>query len=582
MTSGAEVEAEVHEHAAGGDVPHAVEEPEQRTAEERRAERARPEDRGAGARGGPGRAGVRGPCPESAARRAGVRGGPGRAGERLAGAGGVGARERGGPGAPRRRSRSPVPTTEGSVALALPPEPAPSPRASRAPWPPPPRPRPPTQRPETAAGERRAPRENREAAREAREARREQKDREREKEREKDKARKQREEQQRKRDEEKSKPRKTAKIEELLKVGQEVVVQISKDPIGTKGARLTSHISIPGRHLVFMPTVDHVGISRRISNEKERRRLREIVDRLRPPGTGFIVRTVAENVPQEKLETDIRFLIEVWNQVVRRNEKRGGPGLLHPDLDLILRATRDLFAHDVEKLVVDDREEYERILGFVTAQDPALKDRVVLHETDEPIFDAYGIEHELQPRHPAQGVAQERRLPHHRPGRGAHRHRRQLGPLRRQEEPRGDDHQDQRRGGQGDRLPAAAAQHRRHHHLRLHRHGEAAEPGQGLQVAAGGAGPGQGQDQRAAHLRAGPGGDDAQARARVHRPRAARGLPVLRRQGLREDGDHGLPTRSSGRSAARRRATRTPRWSSTATPRWRGCSRARSGRSCGT
>jgi len=145
-----------------------------------------------------------------------------------------------------------------------------------------------------------------------------------------------------------------------------------------------------------MPTVDHVGISRRISNEKERKRLREIVDRFRPPGTGFIVRTVAENVPQEKLETDIRFLIEVWNQVVRRNEKRGGPGLLHPDLDLILRATRDLFAHDVEKLVVDDREEYERILGFVNAQDPALKDRVVLHESDEPIFDAYGIEHELQ------------------------------------------------------------------------------------------------------------------------------------------------------------------------------------------
>ncbi|MHB8872749.1 MAG: Rne/Rng family ribonuclease, partial [Myxococcaceae bacterium] len=167
------------------------------------------------------------------------------------------------------------------------------------------------------------------------------------------------------------------------------------DPIGTKGARLTSHISIPGRHLVFMPTVDHVGISRRIANEKERRRLREIVDRLRPPGTGFIVRTVAENVPQEKLESDIRFLIEVWNETVRRNEKRGGPGLLHPDLDLILRATRDLFAQDVESLVIDDRDEYERVLSFVTAQDPALKDRVLLHDSEEPIFDAYGIEQEI-------------------------------------------------------------------------------------------------------------------------------------------------------------------------------------------
>jgi ribonuclease G len=293
------------------------------------------------------------------------------------------------------------PATEGSVAVALSQEPTsatPSEPAAAAAVAPAeaaaPRPEK-AEKPETTAGERRAPRENREAAREAREGRREQKDREREKERgEKDKPRGKQE--QRKRDEEKSKPRKTAKIEELLKVGQEVVVQISKDPIGTKGARLTSHISIPGRHLVFMPTVDHVGISRRISNEKERKRLREIVDRLRPPGTGFIVRTVAENVPQEKLESDIRFLIEVWNQVVRRNEKRGGPGLLHPDLDLILRATRDLFAHDVEKLVVDDREEYERILGFVNAQDPALKDRVVLHESDEPVFDAYGIEHELQ------------------------------------------------------------------------------------------------------------------------------------------------------------------------------------------
>jgi len=199
------------------------------------------------------------------------------------------------------------------------------------------------------------------------------------------------------RDRKKEPPRKQAKIEDLLKVGQEVLVQVSKDPIGTKGARVTSHISIPGRHLVFMPTVDHVGISRRISNEKERRRLREIVDRLRPPGTGFIVRTVAENVPQEKLEADIRFLIEVWNDTVRKSAKGGNrPGLMHPDLDLILRATRDLFAQDVEQLIIDDRDEWERVQGFVVAQDTALKDRVVLHEGEEPIFDAYGIEEEIK------------------------------------------------------------------------------------------------------------------------------------------------------------------------------------------
>lgn len=191
-------------------------------------------------------------------------------------------------------------------------------------------------------------------------------------------------------------PRKEAKIENLLKVGQEVLVQVSKDPIGTKGARVTAHISIPGRHLVFMPTVDHVGISRRIGNEKERRRLREIVDRLRPPGTGFIVRTVAENVPSDKLEADIRFLIEVWNETVRKSEKTHRAALVHPDLDLILRATRDLFAQDVEQLIIDDRDEYDRVLGFVMAQDPALKERVKLHEGEEPIFDAFGIEEEIK------------------------------------------------------------------------------------------------------------------------------------------------------------------------------------------
>ncbi len=196
--------------------------------------------------------------------------------------------------------------------------------------------------------------------------------------------------------ERKFEPKKQARIEDLLKVGQEVTVQISKDPIGTKGARITSHISIPGRHLVFMPTVDHVGISRRISNEKERRRLRETVDRLRPEGTGFIVRTVAENVPQDKLEADIRFLIEVWNETVRKAAKIHKAGLLHADLDLILRATRDLFARDVEKLVIDDADEYARVQSFVSAQDQSLKDRVGFHDSEEPIFDAYGIEEEVK------------------------------------------------------------------------------------------------------------------------------------------------------------------------------------------
>ncbi|MFL5433564.1 MAG: Rne/Rng family ribonuclease, partial [Myxococcales bacterium] len=185
-------------------------------------------------------------------------------------------------------------------------------------------------------------------------------------------------------------------IQDLLKEGQEVIVQVAKDPIGTKGARITSHISLPGRHLVFMPTVDHIGISRRIEKEGERRRLRDIVDRMRPEGTGFIVRTVAESVEAPKLEADIRFLIQVWNEIIRTKDKVGAPALLHPDLDLILRATRDLFTADVHKLVIDDRDEYERILRFVKEQAPHLESQIESYQGEEPIFDAYGIEQELK------------------------------------------------------------------------------------------------------------------------------------------------------------------------------------------
>jgi len=196
--------------------------------------------------------------------------------------------------------------------------------------------------------------------------------------------------------EERRGPKESKSIQDLLKEGQEVIVQVAKDPIGTKGARITSHISLPGRHLVFMPTVDHIGISRRIEKEGERRRLREIVDRMRPEGTGFIVRTVAENVEAPKLEADIRFLIQVWNEIIRTKDKVGAPALLHPDLDLILRATRDLFTADVGKLVIDDRDEYDRILRFVKEQAPHLESQIELYRGEEPIFDAYGIEQELK------------------------------------------------------------------------------------------------------------------------------------------------------------------------------------------
>src|SRR3954466_12746341 len=122
-----------------------------------------------------------------------------------------------------------------------------------------------------------------------------------------------------------------ARIEDLLKEGQEIVVQVTKEPISTKGARTTRYVSLPGRHLVFMPTVDHIGISRRISSDKERRRLRDIVESMRPAGTGFIVRTGAEGVSEKELRSDMEFLIKLWNSVVQRAENVRCPAPLYND-----------------------------------------------------------------------------------------------------------------------------------------------------------------------------------------------------------------------------------------------------------
>jgi ribonuclease G len=186
-----------------------------------------------------------------------------------------------------------------------------------------------------------------------------------------------------------------ARIEDLLKEGQEIVVQVTKEPISTKGARTTRYVSLPGRHLVFMPTVDHVGISRRISSDKERRRLREIVDSMRPPGSGFIVRTVADGVSERELKADMEFLIKLWNEVVRRAEGGRCPALIYNDLDLLLRTVRDLFTADVEKLIIDSRSEYERVKKFIAAFMPDFAGNIELYDGTDPIFDGFGIEIEI-------------------------------------------------------------------------------------------------------------------------------------------------------------------------------------------
>lgn len=184
-------------------------------------------------------------------------------------------------------------------------------------------------------------------------------------------------------------------IEDVLQEGQEILVQVSKEPIGTKGARITSHISLPGRHLVLMPTVDHVGVSRRIEEEKERKRLRDLVQSIKPAGYGFIVRTVSEGASQEKLKSEMDFLLQLWEQVLEKKKKAPTPSLLHSDLDISLRAVRDLFTNDVDKLIIDSREEYEKIVHFIDLFMPKLKPAVELYQEDEPIFEAYGIEMEI-------------------------------------------------------------------------------------------------------------------------------------------------------------------------------------------
>jgi len=186
-----------------------------------------------------------------------------------------------------------------------------------------------------------------------------------------------------------------ARIEDLLKEGQEIVVQVTKEPISTKGARTTRYVSLPGRHLVFMPTVDHIGISRRIASDKERRRLRDIVESMRPPGSGFIVRTVAEGISEKELKSDMEFLIKLWNEVVKRSESGRCPALIYNDLDLLLRTVRDMFTPDVEKLIIDSRSEYDRVKKFIAALMPDFTGHIELYDGTDPIFDGYGIEIEI-------------------------------------------------------------------------------------------------------------------------------------------------------------------------------------------
>src|SRR5512139_1082736 len=187
----------------------------------------------------------------------------------------------------------------------------------------------------------------------------------------------------------------TLPIEDLLSEGQEILVQVSKEPLGTKGTRITSHISLPGRYLVFMPTVDHVGISRRIKDEKERKRLRETVLGMKPPASGFIVRTASEGAAPEEVRNDMDFLLRLWANVQKKRENSSAPSLIHSDLTMVLRVIRDILSSQVNRIIIDSKEEHDNIISFITSYMPKEKYEITLYEKQEPIFDAYGIEVEI-------------------------------------------------------------------------------------------------------------------------------------------------------------------------------------------
>jgi ribonuclease G len=188
-------------------------------------------------------------------------------------------------------------------------------------------------------------------------------------------------------------------ITDLLSEGQEILVQIAKEPIAKKGARITSHIALPGRFLVYMPTVEHVGVSRKIESDTERHRLRKLIQMLRAeediPSGGFIVRTAGVGISEKELREDVRYLVRTWLDIRSSAEKSKAPALVHRDLDLVQRLLRDQLSDDFESIRVDSEEEYQAIIEFVNRIQPRLVKRVKLYTKEQPILEAYGVQAEI-------------------------------------------------------------------------------------------------------------------------------------------------------------------------------------------
>ncbi|HUK49100.1 MAG TPA: Rne/Rng family ribonuclease [Terriglobales bacterium] len=191
-------------------------------------------------------------------------------------------------------------------------------------------------------------------------------------------------------------PQNLPQITDLLKEGQEILVQIAKEPIGKKGARITSHIALPGRFLVYMPTVNHTGVSRKIASEEERQRLKRIIQSERENGHGgFIVRTAAQGADENELRADIRFLKGLWNEIRTRAENGKSPALIYHDLNVVERILRDQVTSDFSAIWVDTEQEYERILRFANRFQPGLVRRVKLYTKETPLFEQFGLKEEI-------------------------------------------------------------------------------------------------------------------------------------------------------------------------------------------
>jgi len=186
-------------------------------------------------------------------------------------------------------------------------------------------------------------------------------------------------------------------ISDLLKEGQEIIVQIAKEPLGPKGARITSHIALPGRYVVYMPTLEHMGVSRKIASDEERLRLKRILQGKRPgPVGGFITRTAAEGRTEDEIAGDMLFLYNLWQDIRAKADKRPAPSMLHHDLDIVQRILRDQLADSFKAIWIDNEETYENVLRFVERFQPVLVPKVKLYTRDAPIFDAFSVTNELE------------------------------------------------------------------------------------------------------------------------------------------------------------------------------------------